>query len=73
MSDANSGPMATIQSGRMEPTQRTLHAVEVCPDCGPHLAGEWVHRTREVIEIPLVPIEVTEHVFVLTVESQEVV
>ena len=46
------------------PTQRTPHAVEVCPDCGPHLAGEWVHRIRGVIEIPLVPIEVTEHVFV---------
>ena len=49
---------------RMEPTQRTEHSVEVCPDCGTHLSGGWVQRTREVIEIPVVPVQVTEHVFV---------
>ena len=49
---------------RMEPTQRIKHAVAVCPDCGTHLAGGWVQRTREVIELPVVPIQVTEHVFV---------
>ncbi len=49
---------------RMAPTQRVEHAVEVCPDCGTHLVGGWVHRTREVIEIPVVPVQVTEHVVV---------
>ncbi len=49
---------------RMAPTQRVEHAVEVCPDCGTHLVGGWVHRTREVIEIPVVPAQVTEHVVV---------
>ena len=49
---------------RMAPTQRVEHALEVCPDCGSHLVGGWVQRTREVIEIPVVPVQVTEHVFV---------
>ena len=51
----------------MAPTQRVEHVVEVCPDCGTHLVGGWVQRTREVIEIPVVPVEVTEHVFVARV------
>ena len=37
---------------------------EVCPDCGTHLTGGWVQRTREVIELPVVPVQVTEHVFI---------
>jgi len=49
---------------RMAPAQRVEHALEVCPDCGTHLVGGWVQRTREVIEIPVVPVQVTEHVFV---------
>ena len=49
---------------RMVPTQRVDHAVEVCPDCGTHLVGGWVQRTREVIEIPVVPVQITEHVVV---------
>ena len=52
---------------RMAPTQRVEHALEVCPDCGTHLVGGWVQRTREVIEIPVVPVQVTEHVFVARV------
>lgn len=52
---------------RMTPTQRVEHAVEVCPDCGAHLAGGWVQRTREIIEVPVVPVEVTEHVFIARV------
>ena len=48
---------------RMEPTRRVMHAAESCPECGTALAGGWVHRRREVIEIPLSPAEVVEHVF----------
>jgi hypothetical protein len=51
----------------MTPTQRVEHAVEVCPDCGTQLAGGWVQRTREVIEIPVAPVEVTQHVFIARV------
>ena len=49
---------------RMAPTRRVEHAVEVCPECGTHLVGGWVHGTREVIEVPVVPIQVTEHVYI---------
>ena len=48
----------------MTPTRRVEHAVETCPDCGTGLAGGWAQRTREVIEVPAVPVEVTEHVIV---------
>ena len=49
---------------RMTPTHRVEHVVENCPDCGTHLTGGWVQRTREVIELPVVPVQVTEHVFI---------
>jgi len=49
---------------RMAPTQRVEHVLEVCPDCEMRLAGGWVQRTRQVIEVPVVPVQVTEHVFV---------
>ena len=34
-----------------------------CPDCGTHLSGGWAQRTREVIDLPQVPAQVTEHVY----------
>ena len=46
---------------REEPTRIVEHAVEACPDCGRALSGGWVHRVRQVIEIPLVRYEVVEH------------
>ena len=49
---------------RMAPTQTVAHAVEHCPDCGTALVGGWVQRTREVIEIPLGPVQVIEHQYV---------
>lgn len=52
---------------RMAPTQRVEHAVEVCPDCSTSLSGGWVQRTREVIEIPVVPVQVTQHVIMARV------
>jgi transposase len=48
---------------RMEPTQRIVHAVANCPTCGLLLRGGSVKRRREVIEVPVVPAVVTEHVF----------
>ena len=49
---------------RMEPTRQVVHALDSCPECGTGLAGGWVHRRREVIELPLAPAEVVEHLFV---------
>ena len=36
--------------------------MENCPDCGAHRSGGWIQRTREVIELPVVPVQVTEQV-----------
>ena len=48
---------------RMAPTQRVEHVLEQCPDCGTRLSGGSTHHTREVIDIPQVPAEVTEHAY----------
>ena len=49
---------------RMTPTQRVEHVVEQCPDCGTQLSGGWTQRTREVIDLPQAPVEVTEHAYI---------
>ena len=49
---------------RMEPARRVTHAPESCPECHTALTGGWAQRSREIIEIPVVPAEVTEHVFI---------
>ena len=48
---------------RMTPTATVRHALERCPGCGEALAGGWVKRRREVIEIACAPAMVTEHVY----------
>ncbi len=49
---------------RMTPTHRVEHVMENCPDCATHLSGGWIQRTREVIELPVVPVQVAEHVYI---------
>ena len=49
---------------RMTPTQRVEHVLEECPNCGSRLSGGWTQRTREVIDLPPVPVQVVEHVYV---------
>ena len=49
---------------RMSPTEHVDHAVDSCPDCGTHLRGGWVQRTREVLEIPVLPVQVIAHRFI---------
>ena len=49
---------------RMEPTAQVTHAPEFCSECHTARSGGWVQRTREVIELPVCPAEVTEHVFI---------
>ena len=48
---------------RMEATRQQTHAPDSCPECHAPLSGGWVHRTREVIDLPVIGVEVTEHVF----------
>jgi transposase len=47
-----------------QPTRQQAHAASQCPDCGAALAGGWVKRRREVIELVPAPVEVIEHVVV---------
>ena len=49
---------------RMTPTRRVEHVVAECPDCGTQRSGGWTQRTREVIDLPQVPAEVTEHIYI---------
>ena len=50
---------------RMEPTAQVTHAPESCSEYHTTLSGGWVQRrAREVIELPVCPAEVTEHVFI---------
>lgn len=44
-------------------TQVVYHAVEGCPDCGRKLRGGHVKWRHQVIELPRVAAEVTDHMF----------
>lgn len=46
---------------REEPTKCVRHAAKSCPDCGCELRGGWVKRRRQVLHIPVAPVEVIEH------------
>jgi transposase len=48
---------------KLEPsTEEVIHAVERCPDCGRKLTGGWEQRRRQVIDIPVGPYVVRDHV-----------
>lgn len=44
-----------------EPTEVVEHYPDNCSCCGRKLSGGWVHRVREVIEIPQVKVRVIHH------------
>lgn len=46
---------------RSLPTATVTHAPDQCPDCGSRLFGGWVQRTREVLDLALPAVTVTEH------------
>jgi transposase len=46
---------------REKPTRVVNHTPDRCPDCQRKLSGGWVHRVRQVIEIPVSSYEVIEH------------
>jgi transposase len=50
--------------GYSRPTQVVVHALEACPDCGRKLEGGAVHKVREVIDIPVLPVEITHHALI---------
>jgi transposase len=49
---------------RSVPTERIEHKLDKCPKCETPLQGGSVHHTREVIEIPVVPAKIVEHVYI---------
>lgn len=48
----------------LRPTHRVVHAARDCPDCATPLRGGWVSRRREVIELPVAPVQVIEHALI---------
>lgn len=46
------------------PGEVICHALERCPDCGRALSGGHVKWRHQVVEIPNVPVRVTDHLFV---------
>jgi len=46
---------------RETPTEVVEHALDSCQDCGRRLSGGTVHHSRHVIEIPAMPVSITEH------------
>lgn len=49
---------------RSKPTRYVEHALDECQECGQRLSGGSIKRTREVLHIPLVCMEVIEHQFI---------
>jgi transposase len=47
-----------------EATVVVEHAAERCPDCATPLRGGWVRWRRQVIDVPVLPATVTEHVVI---------
>lgn len=46
---------------RETPTQIVKHAFKCCPDCGAKLFNGWLKTQRQIIDIPIVPVAITEH------------
>lgn len=46
---------------REAPTRVIEHFPPQCDGCGRKLSGGWLHTSRQVIEIPVAPVEVMEH------------
>lgn len=44
------------------PTKKVFHSFDKCPDCNGALGKPVVAYTRQIIDIPVSPVEVTEHV-----------
>jgi len=56
-------PRAPVPGRRREvPTQRLIHAPSACPQCAAALDRGRVVGRRQVLELPVAPVEVIEHV-----------
>ena len=59
---AKKAPPHGFSRRRTVAAHQVEHVLDSCPECGTGLVGGWPQRTREVIDIPVAPVEVTEHV-----------
>jgi transposase len=46
---------------RETPTKIIKHAFNCCPDCGTELFNGWLKTQRQIIDIPIIPVVITEH------------
>ena len=46
------------------PTEVVCHAIEQCPNCGRKLSGGMVKWKHQVIDAPVAPVKVTDHLFI---------
>lgn len=44
------------------PTKRIIHSLDRCPECNGRLGKPVVSSTRQVVDIPVSPVEITEHI-----------
>jgi transposase len=54
-------PHGFVRKRSAHPDAVVMHAVEQCPDCHTPLAGGWVKRRRQILEVVLAPAKVVEH------------
>lgn len=46
---------------RQDPTEVVPHYPSACSGCGRKLSGGWLHRVREVIELPATAVKIVHH------------
>lgn len=56
--------MQSFARGNRVPTEVICHAVDECPNCGRKLSGGTVKWKHQVIEAPVAPVKVTDHLFI---------
>jgi hypothetical protein len=44
------------------PTKKVFHSFDRCPNCSGRLGKPVVASTRQIIDIPITPVEITEHI-----------
>jgi hypothetical protein len=47
-----------------DPTRQVRHVLDSCPHCQTALTGGWVKRRRELIDLPRLPVQVEEHLYI---------
>ena len=54
-------PHGFVRQRSAHPDEVVVPTLEQCPDCHSRLAGGWLKRSRQVVEVVLTPAKVVEH------------